>query len=885
MKHEIDSTTHRDMANAIRALAMDAVERAKCGHPGMPMGMADVATVLFTRFLKFDAAAPDWPDRDRFVLSAGHGSMLLYALLHLTGTPGMTMEELRNFRQLGSRTAGHPEHSHAPGIETTTGPLGQGLGNAVGMALAERLLNARVHAEHGSAMTADDIVSHYTYVLASDGDLMEGVSHEAISLAGHLRLHKLIVLFDDNAICIDGPTSLAVSDDQLARFAASGWATQKIDGHDPAAIAAAIDEARRSDRPSLIACKTIIGFGAPTKAGTTATHGEALGAEEIKGARAQLGWTSAPFEVPDSVLAAWRSAGTRGAAERAEWERRAAKLGPRRGALLGDPIDAEAEQAIAAAVAGVKAEFSAAPPKIATRVASQKVLEKLVPALPCLIGGSADLTGSNGTRTKHHAAVTPGHFAGNYIHYGVREHAMAAAMNGMALHGGIVPYGGTFLVFTDYCRPSIRLAALMRQRVIFVMTHDSIGLGEDGPTHQPIEHLAALRAMPNLNVFRPADPVETAECWELALAASCTPSILALTRQAVPALRTDAGRENRSARGAYVLAETRDGPRDVTILATGSEVGVAIEARDVLAKSGIGAAVVSMPCWELFSAQPVAYRVAVLGTAPRIGVEAAASLGWERWLGENGAFIGMESFGASAPAAKLFEHFAITPAKVADVARRLLSGLKRSRLPQVRLKLNELSPHPKVRPTTQAADGVPRLRWTLAEFERLTELGIFTADDRIELIGGELVPMSPKGNRHEVVRAALHNWLRLRLPREFDYHVEAGWRADATNYFEPDFLVGPAGFNPTSIRPENVVLPIEVAHWSLAFDTTTKASRYAALGVREYWVVDAVSLATRVHRGPSTAGYAEAEPTAANDPLTALLIPSLTVRLADLRLA
>jgi transketolase len=675
VKHETDSAaTHREMANAIRALAMDAVEQAKCGHPGLPMGMADVATVLFTRFLKFDAAAPDWPDRDRFVLSAGHGSMLLYALLHLTGYPGMTMEEVRNFRQLGSKTAGHPEYGHAPGIETTTGPLGQGLGNAVGMALAERLLNARVHAEHGSTIRADDVVSHYTYVLASDGDLMEGVSHEAISLAGHLKLNKLIVLFDDNAISIDGATSLTVSDDQIARFAAVGWATERIDGHDPAAIAAAIEKARRSDRPSLIACRTLIGYGAPTKQGTAATHGEALGAEEVKGAREKLGWPSPPFEVPQPILAAWRAAGTRGAAERAQWEKRAAKLGPRRSALLGDPIDAEATTAIAAAIAGIKAEFVASPPKIATRVASQRVLEKLVPALPCLIGGSADLSGSNGTRTRHHSAVAPGNFTGNYIHYGVREHAMAAAMNGMALHGGIVPYGGSFLVFTDYCRPSIRLAALMGKRVIYVMTHDSIGLGEDGPTHQPVEHLAALRAMPNLNVFRPADPVETAECWQLALAAANTPSVLALTRQAVPPLRTDRDGENRSARGAYVLAEAEGGERDVTILATGSEVGVAVEARARIATSGIRAAVVSMPCWELFAGEPVAYRKAVLGTAPRIAVEAAAGLGWERWLGDAGVFIGMHGFGTSAPAAKLYEHFGITPAKVADAARQLLSS-------------------------------------------------------------------------------------------------------------------------------------------------------------------------------------------------------------------
>jgi transketolase len=656
---------HKDMANAIRALAMDAVEKAKSGHPGMPMGMADVATVLFTQFLKFDAAAPEWPDRDRFVLSAGHGSMLLYALLHLTGYPGVSMGELSNFRQLGSKTAGHPEFGHAPGIETTTGPLGQGLANAVGMALAERLINARL---------GDAVVDHFTYVIAGDGCLMEGISHEAISLAGHLKLNKLIVLFDDNSISIDGATSLSVSDDQIARFKASGWNAVGIDGHDPAAIAFAIEGARRSDKPTLIACKTIIGYGAPTKQGKASTHGEPLGAEEIKGARAKLDWASAPFEVPDGVLAAWRAAGSRGSAQRKDWDKLANKLDQAQRAFLGDPVDAGAIKVIATAIGEIKSEFVAAPPKIATRVASQKVLEKLVPVLPSLIGGSADLTGSNGTRTTHHAPVAAGNFAGNYIHYGVREHAMAAAMNGLALHGGIVPYGGTFLVFTDYCRPSIRLSALMGQRVIYVMTHDSIGLGEDGPTHQPVEHLASLRAMPNVNVFRPADPIETAECWELALAASRTPSVLALTRQAVPLLRTEATGENRSSKGAYVLTEAEGGGRDVTIVATGSEVGLAIEARALLAKDGVRAAVVSMPCWELFAAQPVAYRETVLGSAPRIGVEAGVGFGWGRWLGDGGAFIGMDGFGASAPAAKLYEHFGITPSKVAETAKRVAKG-------------------------------------------------------------------------------------------------------------------------------------------------------------------------------------------------------------------
>ncbi|HZT49821.1 MAG TPA: transketolase [Hyphomicrobiaceae bacterium] len=651
------------MANAIRALAMDGVEKAKSGHPGMPMGMADVATVLFTRFLKFDASAPDWLDRDRFVLSAGHGSMLLYALLHLTGYPGMTMEELASFRQLGAKTAGHPEHGHAPGIETTTGPLGQGLANAVGMALAERLLNARLGSE---------IVDHYTYVIAGDGCLMEGISQEAISLAGHLRLNKLVVLFDDNQISIDGPTSLATSDDQLARFAASGWATVWIDGHDPEAVAIALEEARGSDRPTLIACKTIIGYGAPTKAGKASTHGSPLGAEEVAGARAKLGWDHPPFTVPAPVLAQWRAAGARGAEQRKAWEKRWAALAAKTREAVEHPARAAAP-AISAAIAAAKKAAAASTAKKATRNWSEATLDHLLPALPALIGGSADLTGSNNTRIKDQPVVTRDSFKGSYIHYGVREHAMAAVMNGMALHGGLIPYGGTFLVFSDYCRPAIRLSAIMRQRVIYVMTHDSIGLGEDGPTHQPVEHLASLRAIPNLNVMRPADGVETAECWQLAVEPGDTPSILALTRQPVPNLRTAHTDENLCAKGAYVLAETPGGKRDVTILATGSEVGVAIEARTLLAKDGIEAAVVSMPCWELFARQPVAYRDAVLGRAPRVAVEAAVGFGWERWLGDRGAFVGMDGFGASAPAAKLYEHFGITPAKVADAARKLLS--------------------------------------------------------------------------------------------------------------------------------------------------------------------------------------------------------------------
>jgi len=654
---------HRDMANAIRALSMDAVQAANSGHPGMPMGMADVATVLFRDFLKFDAAKPDWPDRDRFLLSAGHGSMLLYSLLYLTGYPGMDIDQLKNFRQLGSHTAGHPEYGHAPGIETTTGPLGQGLANGVGMALAERLLNAR----HG-----DDVVDHYTYVLAGDGCLMEGISHEAISLAGHLGLAKLIVLFDDNHISIDGSTDLSVSDDQLARFTASGWDVTRVDGHDPDAIAIAIAGARaQTERPSLIACRTVIGYGAPNKQGTAATHGAPLGEDEVAAARAALGWPHPPFEVPDDILGAWREIGARGREAFNAWQEAASRLPEQERTRLHDPIDEAARADISSAIREIKRAFSEGGEKLASRQSSQKVIEKLLPAVPGLMGGSADLTGSNGTRTGQHKDVKPGDFSGNYIHYGVREHGMAAAMNGMALHGGIVPYGGSFLVFTDYCRPAIRLSALMGKRVIYVMTHDSIGLGEDGPTHQPIEHLAALRAMPNLHVFRPADSVECAEAWELALASANTPSILALTRQGLPVLRTAHSDDNLTAKGAYVMREA-DGGRDVTLLATGSEVALAVEAAQVLAQDGIRAAVVSMPCWELFRAQPREYRESVLGAAPRVGVEAACALGWHEWLGGAGRFVGMDSFGASAPAGQLYAHFGITARRVAEEARTAL---------------------------------------------------------------------------------------------------------------------------------------------------------------------------------------------------------------------
>ena len=662
----VAAVSPKDMANSIRALSMDAVQKANSGHPGMPMGMADVATVLFTRFLKFDPAHPNWPDRDRFVLSAGHGSMLLYSLLYLTGYPDMTIEEIKNFRQLGSKTAGHPEHGHATGIETTTGPLGQGIANAVGMALAERMTNARL---------GDAVCNHYTYAIAGDGCLMEGISHEAISLAGHLKLAKLIVLWDDNHISIDGPTNLAVSDDQLKRFEANGWSTLKCDGLDDEAVASCIAIARTNDRPTLIACRTIIGFGAPKKQGTAAAHGSPLGPEEIAAARKALGWEAPPFVVPEPILSAWRAAGARGGKDFEAWEKATAGLDKGALARLADPIDADAKAALDKATLAIKAKFAAEKPKIATRISSQQVLEAIIPVLPALIAGSADLTGSVGTKTSHYKPVKTSEFTGNYIHYGVREHGMAAAMNGIALHGGMVPFGGTFLVFTDYARPSIRLSALMGQRVIYVMTHDSIGLGEDGPTHQAVEHLAALRAMPNLHVLRPGDAVEVAECWQVAISAKDTPSILALSRQNVTTLRMGDMAENRSSRGAYVLREAA-GKRDVTLIATGSEVQIAAEAADKLKAAGVKAALVSMPASDIFDKQPAAYRHEVLGTAPRVGVEAACGFGWERWLGDNGVFVGMRSFGASGPFEKLYEHFGITADKVVEAANGLVKGAK-----------------------------------------------------------------------------------------------------------------------------------------------------------------------------------------------------------------
>ena len=651
------------MANCLRALAMDAVEKAKSGHPGMPMGMADVATVLFTKFLKFDPADPDWPDRDRFILSAGHGSMLLYGLLYLLGYPQMTIGEIENFRQLGSRTAGHPERGHAPGIEVTTGPLSQGIANSVGMALAERILNARF---------GDDLVDHHTYVFAGDGCLMEGLSHESLGLAGHLRLRKLILFWDNNSISIDGATSLATDDDQIARFKAHGWNTIAIDGHDTDQIAAAITQAQKSDRPTLIACRTIIAFGAPTKAGTAAAHGSPLGAEEIAGARKRLGWDSPPFVIPDDLMKAWRATGAHGAAPHAAWRKRLASAEPQARDELTRRMKGDLPAGWRDALANAAKGFAAERKKEATRQSSGRCLEVLVPAIPALIGGSADLTPSNNTMIKGQKVLTATDYDGRYIHYGIREHGMVAAMNGMAAHGGIVPYGGSFLVFTDYCRPSIRLAALMKLRVIIVMTHDSIGLGEDGPTHQPIEHLAALRAIPNLNVFRPADGVETAECWALALENFTTPSILALSRQGLPALHTDASpADNKSARGAYVLAEAA-GPRAVTLLATGSEVSIAMVAREQLAAAKIAATVVSMPCWELFEQQDEAYKRTVLGTAPRVAVEAACREGWDRYLAPKGSFVGMTGFGASAPVEALYKHFNITPEAVAAAAKALL---------------------------------------------------------------------------------------------------------------------------------------------------------------------------------------------------------------------
>jgi transketolase len=640
------------MANAIRALAMDAVEAANSGHPGMPMGMADVATILWGEFLRFDAADPDWADRDRFVLSAGHGSMLIYALLHLSGFARPTIDDIRRFRQLGSPCAGHPERHELKGIETTTGPLGQGLATAVGMAIAERHLNAGF---------GDGIVDHRTWVIAGDGCLMEGISHEAIGLAGHLKLGRLNVLWDDNGISIDGPISMASSEDVPARFRSSGWHVVACDGHDPASIRAALAEAAESELPSLVQCRTVIGYGAPTKAGTEKTHGSPLGAAEVAGAREKLGWTSAPFEIPADVAAVWKAAGSRGSAERSAWTKR----------LAGHPRRAEFERRMAGIVpAGFslkdfKAGLLADAKPVASRKASEMALGAINAQLPDTVGGSADLTGSNLTKTGGLGLLDAGNYAGRYIHYGIREFGMAAAMNGLALHGGIIPYGGTFLVFADYCRGAIRLSALQEQGVVYVMTHDSIGLGEDGPTHQPIEHLASLRAMPNLAVYRPADAIETAECWELAIADRKRPSILALSRQNLPLLRCDID-SNRSASGGYrLLAATA--PRRVVLVATGSEVAIAFEAAKLLEDKGVGADVVSMPCWERFAEQPAAARRELLPEdALKVSIEAGSTFGWERIVGSDGLMIGIDSFGASAPAPDLYQHFGLTPAAISE---------------------------------------------------------------------------------------------------------------------------------------------------------------------------------------------------------------------------
>ena len=657
------SATKQEMANAIRALSMDAVEAAKSGHPGMPMGMADAATALFQDHMVFDAAQPHWPNRDRFILSAGHGSMLMYAYLYLTGYQDMTLEEVKNFRQWGAKTAGHPEFGHATGIETTTGPLGQGISNAVGFAMAER---------HKASLFGADLVDHYTYVIAGDGCLMEGVSHEAASLAGHLQLGRIIVLFDDNGISIDGPTSLTVSEDTTARYEAYGWQVLSCDGHDQDAVSAAIAQGKADDRPTLIRCKTTIGYGAPTKKGTSGIHGAPLGSDEIAGTRAALDWPHAPFEIPHHILDAWRAVGARGANAAADWQKRLDASAHKSAFNKLESGDFDAD--VNAAIAAYKEKLAADPQKVATRVASQKAIEALVPAVPAMFGGSADLTGSNNTRVGEHAIFDAHNHKGTYVHYGVREHGMAAAMNGIALHGGLVPFGGTFLVFTDYCRPSIRLSALMEQRVIYVMTHDSIGLGEDGPTHQPVEHVASLRAMPNVNVFRPADIVETAEAWQIAMTSHNTPSILALSRQGLPQMRLgDDVAENRSAKGGYEL-RSASATAKVTLLATGSEVAIADEAREMLEAQGVPTKLVSVPCLDILMAQDEAYINELLGeNTVQIAVEAGIAQGWSDLIGRKGTFIGMTGFGASAPAGTLYEQFGITAEAIVAAAQAKLS--------------------------------------------------------------------------------------------------------------------------------------------------------------------------------------------------------------------
>jgi transketolase len=656
---ETDSMPLQHMANAIRALSMDAVQAANSGHPGLPMGAADIATVLYTKFLKIDPLAPEWPDRDRFVLSAGHGSMLQYALHYLVGFADMTLEEIKNFRQLGARTAGHPEYGHAAGIETTTGPLGQGISTAVGMALAERMMNARF---------GDELVDHFTYVLASDGDLMEGISHEAISIAGHLKLSRLIVLYDDNDISIDGPLNLTESGDALGRFEAAGWDAVRIDGHDHAAIEAAIAAARDSDKPSLIACKTTIGYGSPNKQGTSGVHGAPLGDDEIALTRETLGWSSEPYEIPSDLLDGWRMAGRAHASTRKAWEERMAAQSAETRNRFERVVSGDLPQGLDTAIDAFKKQLAEEKPNWATRKSSEEALKAIVPHVPEMIGGSADLTGSNNTKTPEQAPVSADNMAGQFIHWGIREHGMAAAMNGMVLHGGFIPYSGTFLVFSDYSRPAIRLSALMKQRTIHVLTHDSIGLGEDGPTHQPVEHLAALRAIPNTFVFRPADAIETLECWQMALKLDSAPSVLALTRQGLPTVR-DYEERNSCAHGAYELAAGGSNPQ-VTIMASGSEISIAMEARAALKEDGIGARVVSVPCMELFEQQSPATKADVLGnTTLRIAVEAAVQQSWDRYLRPQDIFIGMDGFGASAPAGQLFQHFGITAEAIAAAAR------------------------------------------------------------------------------------------------------------------------------------------------------------------------------------------------------------------------
>ena len=651
-------SNHSELANAIRFLAVDAIDKAKSGHPGMPMGMADVATVLFTKFLKFDAKHPRWPNRDRFVLSAGHGSMLLYALAYLTGYDDIDLDQIKNFRQMGARTAGHPEFGHVAIAETTTGPLGQGIANAVGLALGEAMQSAR---------WGKDVVDHHTYVIVGDGCLMEGISQEAITLAGHLRLHKLIALWDDNHICIDGDTSLSTSEDQAKRFQAAGWNTLQVDGHNPAAIAAVLAQAQTSDKPTLIACRTTIGYGSPNRQGTEKIHGAPLGAEERAAAAAHLSWPHAPFEIPASALDVWRAAGIRSSEARKTWEAHLAASGKQ--ADFTRSVHNELPAHWRKAVTDFKTKVATDKPKWATRKASQEALEVLTAAIPLLVGGSADLTHSNLTNTKATApSVAPGKYEGRYIHYGIREHGMAAIMNGLSLYGGAIPYGGTFMIFANYLWPALRMSAMMNQRVLYVLTHDSIGLGEDGPTHQPIETLAALRATPNVLVFRPADPIETIEAYEAALDNSSGPSVFALSRQNLPTLRSDNGSENLTAKGAYVLSPAT-GKHQVTLIATGSEVSLAMDAQKILADKGIGASVVSMPCWELFDKQSKDYRDATLGTnVVRVAVEALGTFGWEKYVGDNGAIIGMNGFGASAPAEQLYAHFGITAQAVADAA-------------------------------------------------------------------------------------------------------------------------------------------------------------------------------------------------------------------------